>query len=116
MAEVIEDILPPFAASLGHVFLDGAVQVYQMVFHTFVVDSMDVYQFLVYAVDKKSVEIEYVSDSPSHTSAKVDPGITEDGNNASGHIFTTMISNAFDYCACSGITYCKAFTGETCGQ
>ena len=53
---------------------------------------------------------EDISQSASHARANVDSGGTEDQHHTSGHIFTGMIANPFNYCQCATIADRKALT------
>ena len=56
--------------------------------------------------------IEDVSDTPGHPGGKITTGTANDNDPATGHVFTTMISDSFHYSHCTAVSYGKTFSGD----
>ena len=69
--------------------------------------------FLVAMNGELAADIVYIGDPAAHAGCEIAPGITEDDDPATGHVFTTVISYAFDYRFDAGVANGEAFAGLT---
>ena len=87
-----------------------------MRFHGLRSDAMNFDQLAVVPIDKSAVFIQHKGEAAGHTSAKVDPRGTQYGNEATGHVFTTVITCPFDHSMGTRIAHRKSLTGNACRE
>ena len=75
-------------------------------------DTFQTDQFLVDPQVKIAVLIQYLGNASGHSRGKILAGRSKDDGNTASHIFTAMISHAFDHCRSAGIPDAEAFSGD----
>src|SRR6185369_3922856 len=90
------DFLAPRAPSLGDVLLDEPFEVLQVRLHALLLDTADVDELVVVAVDEVAVEIEHVREAAGEASAEIHAGAAEYAHDATRHVLTAMIARALD--------------------
>ena len=97
MVEIFEDVLRPIRCRSGSTYsVIVSFEIGAMAFHRFVDDTVNIDQFLVYAVDEVAVEIEHIGNSAGHAGAEVVAGVAENRYHAAGHVFAAVVADALD--------------------
>src|SRR5581483_3677055 len=112
-AKVIQDLLRPGAAGLGHVLLDQPFQVLQVRLHGLRVNPADVDELVVVAVDEVTIEIQYVRESAREPGTEVDAGASQHADNTARHVLTTVIAGTLDDRDGARIAHGKALARDT---
>ena len=112
IGKIFQDISTALTAGFVDKFLYDVAQVVAVRLHVFGSDSLYV-NILVDAVSKGVLLIKNISKASGHGSAEIDAGIPQHGYVATRHVLAAMIADTFDYRVATGITYCKAFTGQS---
>src|SRR5690606_37553640 len=111
IAEVVEDLLAPFAAGLRHMPQHLAAQVLELAIHAFGREAMDVDEFVVVAIHEIPIHVEDVGEAAGEACAEVDAGPAEHGDDAAGHVLAAMVAGTFDHRDCARVAHREAFAG-----
>src|SRR5277367_1565793 len=56
--------------------------------------------------------VEYICNSAAHARCKIAAALSQDKHQSVGHVFTAMVSDAFNNRRCAGIAHREAFSGD----
>src|SRR5581483_8951982 len=67
-------------------------------------------RFLVAVTGKRAVFVENVRDTARHTRGKITTRLPEHDNTATGHVLTSVISDAFNHCPYAAVAHSEALS------
>src|SRR5882762_5367425 len=75
-------------------------------------NRLQVHHRRVAALHEFAVEIEHIGNAAGHSGGEVASGDAQDGHGAAGHVFTSMVTHAFDHGASPGIAHSETLAGN----
>src|SRR6056297_364524 len=112
LAEIVEDRFGNRARRAVVITDQDALQVEPTLVVFIDIDTPRDHQLLIETIDKVLAAVVDKSSAAGHAGTEVDPGLAEDDDSTTGHIFAGMITGSFNHRQGAGISHAKALTGS----
>src|SRR5210317_905765 len=108
--KIRQDRLTPCTSCRLSIVTDLQAQMRTILLHLLCANPSNLNQLMIISVDKCSRFVKNIGKTTSHPGTKVTASSPENNHQATGHVFTTMVSSAFDDSCCTRISDCKSLT------